>query len=180
MPLDDALLIGSAKMISLELGSLDDLPIELRDTVANVYYRFLKPSAQENSGDLLADLEKHGREHARKISDGQHIGDMIKALRAMRDEEAGKARGGELVIYELFAQVMVDELKYQISNASKKSAVRRWIERQFKVSDDIPNLYVLMGCALQRRIDHRAWLTEQQNLPRNGRQFLGNNDHHRN
>jgi len=140
--------------IRKELGTLDDIPYELANTVANIYYRFFalasevkdKPkegwmlTAIKRSGDLERGLAHFIDDYARIESDLKSAPKFINGLRAIDKSKEPK-------LYRYTVDFILDCLKYNIPNATKKTAIRRKIERKFrkKYVKEIPNLIDLMG-----------------------------------
>ena len=140
MSVDQRALHKAAEEIFTTLGPLNDLGAELSNTVANVYYRFHLTA--ENSDGALGinsddDMSSSFLDAMGAISKTyvQHndIGDMIKKLRESR---AQNPSNGEFLITNA-----LDELKYDIKNADKKSLIRRSIERRFCKVDEMAGLY---------------------------------------
>lgn len=143
------------KAIHMDLGPLDDLPHELANTVANVYYRYfnhtvdMMKQAANNPGwipkqvkretDMLAGLTSFMEDTARFMSDLKTVSKFIKALR-----EIDKHR--EPNPYQLAVEFILDCLKYDIKDAHKKTGLRRMIERKFRNArvQEIPNLVDLL------------------------------------
>ena len=145
MSVDQRALHIAAQEIFTILGPLNDLGAELSNTVANVYYRFHLTQNMENpdgvlgvkSGKDVSDISSYflnamgamGKTYAQH----RHIGDMIKSLREARAQNAS--------IGEFLIARALDEFKYNIKNADKKSLIRRSIERSFCKVDEIAGLY---------------------------------------
>mgnify|MGYP001132313716 CR=1 FL=1 len=154
-----------------KLGSLDDLPHELANTVVNIFYRYFEvcvgwagtksggpPGGSRHGGD------KAGLEEKAFMFDGS---DTIGSLysRAKRDHEAienmryhlrqsenivrmvkalrGIDREREPRAYEAKTKYILDMMKYKIKDANKKSDIIRDIERDLNRNavDEIPDLH---------------------------------------
>jgi hypothetical protein len=140
MSVDERALHEAAQELFTTLGSLNDLGAELSNTVANVYYRF-HLMAQDSDGvpgvksddDMSADFLDAMGAISKTYVQHNDIGDMIKSLREARAQNAS--------IGELQITHALDEFKYNIKNADKKSLIRRSIERRLCKVDEIAGLY---------------------------------------
>jgi hypothetical protein len=143
MRLDHRALQDAADDLFSTLGALDDLGPELSNTVANVYYRFhLMSRSLTNPTDALGvprgqDMASTYRNvmgsTGRAVSEYQFIAGMISSLRQTRAQNAA--------IGEYLVRHAIDQLKYRIPNANKKTPIRRAIERQFRSVDEVAGLY---------------------------------------
>jgi len=139
--------------INQNLGRLDDLPYELANTVANIYYKFFLflmklsedaegnpgwiPRQMKQSSDWVSGFENFIDEYAIVKSDIESIKESIVALREIdRDAEPN--------LYSYTVEFLLDCYKYNIPQAYEKSPIRRKIERKFKKPDEIPNLIELI------------------------------------
>jgi len=138
-------------VIRKNLGTLDDLPRELANTVANVYYRCLKlsgdvaaqakgnpgwrPPSSENDSGLKDSLVTFMHALSSCMTDSQSVKGFIDALR-------GIDRNQQPHLYAYTVEFILDCLKYDIPNASEKSSLRRRFERLFRKGKvkEIPNL----------------------------------------
>ncbi len=126
--------------INEEIGTLRDLPRELANTVANLYYK---------DACLYLDLLNKGPYAAFHSSKPimEYIDDtldsicmqpsvpkLIKHLRELKNTQ----------IYDYTVELFLDAFKYKIKNVAKKSALRRRIERYFYKPDEILNLVDLI------------------------------------
>jgi hypothetical protein len=152
--LDLEVLRLAADGLHADFGDLSDLPKELANTLANVYYRFfmLAPSAtgqtmEERAMDLQREMLRQGDalEGYKKLMNSmaateagfRFAKDFIKAVRGARGKTPDFSR--YLIVLTL------DILKYDIDNANTKTPLRRAIERKFKKVDEIPDLLDIMG-----------------------------------
>jgi hypothetical protein len=124
------------------LGALDDLGPDLADTVANVYYRYaLVTGTVSNLALALGTGEGDNLEAEIGIImvQQEYIDEMIQAVR--------RAGHGTRVAkrMKLFT---LDTVKYRIANASKKSAIRRAVERRLANVGEIAGLYERMRVLL--------------------------------
>lgn len=139
------------KAIFKDLGSLDDLPYELANTVANVYYRYINhavdvmkrkannpgwiPKEMKRETGMMEGLTSFLEDSTRVKSDLESVPKFIESLR-----EIDKHKQANL--YQFTVEFILDCLKYDIKDAHKKTRLRRMIERRFKKSKvrEIPNL----------------------------------------
>ena len=141
--------------IKKDLVSLDDLPYELANTVANVYYRYFNqavdvakqaannpgwiPKQMKRETDMLSGLTSFLEDSARFKNDLETAPKFIETLR-----EIDKHKQPNL--YQLSVDFILDCLKYDIKDASKKTGLRPMIERKFSKAKEreIPNLIDLL------------------------------------
>lgn len=140
---DERALRAAAQDIFTSLGPLNDLGAELSNTVANIYYRFhVMSQNMANPGDALG--VKPGKDMPSNfvnltvamgtvMNEYKFIAKMIGSLREARSQSS--SIGDFLITHAL------DEFKYHIKNAYKKSLIRRSIERPFCKVDEITGLY---------------------------------------
>jgi len=122
-----------------DLGTLEDLPYELANTIANVYYRaFYKaahvftyrrhfPKSVGNLRPRRIDEKKNFRGEGFRLfrSEFQAVADFVGEVRAI-----DKTVYPDL--YWFAVKFILDCLKYNIQNVGKKTELRRVIERQLK------------------------------------------------
>jgi len=143
------------RAISNDLGSLDDLPYELANTVANVYYKYFNhtfevmrqaannpgwiPKEMKRETDLRVGLLSFLEDSARVMSDVEAVPGFIELLRKI-----DKRRQPNL--YQNRVELILDCLKYDIKDAHKKIGLRRMIERKIRKAtvQEIPNLVDLL------------------------------------
>ena len=132
-------------MIKADLITLNDLPRELANTIANVHYKFAlgfleldhmrqSESVHRSFDDFKASITAN----VESVSDTGMACDMVRSLREM-----DKIKDPNL--YQYSVEFILDLLKYKIDNAEHKTGIRRIIERKFKIPDEIPNLIDLMN-----------------------------------
>jgi hypothetical protein len=124
------------------LGTLDDLGPELADTVANVYYRYALATGTVSNLALAlgtADGDELTAEIGVIIAQQEYVDDMVKAVRRAGHKPQTVARMKRLAL---------DTLKYRISDVSRKSGLRRAIERWFANVREIAGLYEMMRMPL--------------------------------
>jgi len=140
--------------LAADLGLLDDLPPELANTVANVYYNYweralvlgsMESRAPAPAG-LRSDAEGFLDAYQQSLKTGPNIivnylftGDFVRNIRELRSKHPE-----ELEIYDYMVQLTLDNLKYDINNANKKSPIRRNLERRFKKPSERAGLYARM------------------------------------
>jgi hypothetical protein len=119
------------------LGTLDDLGPELADTVANIYYRYAL--AASTVSDLTLALGIRGDDLTEEIgvimAQQEYVDYMIQAVRRA---------GRDPALRERMKLLTLDTLKYRLVNPTKKSAVRRAVERRFAKVREITGLYQRM------------------------------------
>jgi hypothetical protein len=127
-------------VIRKNLGTLDDLPRELANTVANVYYRFLNlgadmaarrkqnpgwlPPHSGNEGGLKESLVTFMHTASSCITDSESVKGFIEGLR-------GIDKNSQPRLYDDTVEFILDCLKYNIPNICEKSLLRRRFERHF-------------------------------------------------
>jgi hypothetical protein len=128
----------AAENLSRSLGTLDDLGAELADTVANIYYRYALVTGTVS--DLVLALGTAAGDNVTEeigviMAQQEYVDDMIRAVRrARRDTQ----------LAERMKLLTLDTLKYRIADPSKKSAIRRALERRFARVNEIKGLYSRM------------------------------------
>ncbi|MDM7987105.1 MAG: hypothetical protein QUS13_07225 [Smithella sp.] len=141
--------------IRKDLGSLDDIPHELANTVANVYYRYFNqefdvmkqgsknpfwiPKQVKRQPDLLTGFTSFVEDTAKFTSDFKVAPKSIQGLREIDKRSQPNA-------YQFAVDYILDCLKYDIKDAHKKIGLRRMIERKFSKANkrEIPNLIDLL------------------------------------
>lgn len=154
MPKQDVLEMCE-KEIRKDLGNLDDLPYELTNTVANVYYRYFDqafditkrannnpgwiPKEMKRGADIFEGLSSFLEKTAKIKSDFKKLPTFIEGLREIDKHEQPK-------LYQFTVDFILDCLKYDIKDAHKKTGIRRMIERKVRKGKvhEIPNLVDLL------------------------------------
>ena len=169
--IDDDVLRDATHSLHLHFGSLMDLPEELRNTLASVYYEVHWLRRGEGAMPLVAHLPSQ-KDPRRKLDaamkqaflrTGQYsIADtLVEAIR-----EANKDTQPRL--YGALVRLALDALKWNIKNSFKKSGLRRSLEKIGKKPvPEVPGLYSRMRQLLfeQERSrstsqdDHTEWIT---------------------
>ena len=136
--LDDKTLQFTKKEIEKDIGTLDDLPHDLANTIANYYYKsneIASGVANQRNIDLRQRLTSYVNEAETVIHWIKIIPELIKGLRKID-------RHKQPIAYSYLVNYLLDVLKYNIPNASKKSHIRRQFERLFRGQriTEIPDL----------------------------------------
>ena len=148
MPSKEALKMAE-DYIKSQLGTLSDLPKQLANTIANVYYKFaldflemsenskreyfVPKSMNRKTGDLGELLKDFMANQAKISSDVEAAPKFVKGLREIDKYKQPK-------LYKYSVEFILDCLKYNIEKPQNKSGARRTIERKFKTVNEIPNL----------------------------------------
>lgn len=137
--------------INQKLGSLDDIPSELQNTIANLCYKFAvqQINREANPNGFPIDIFKTGN-----FADGllTYIKDANFLINVMKDipdlineyRKVLKTKGQKEI--DLVTFTFLCMWKYRISNVPDKTYLRLKIETTLrrKKIDEIPNLYRLM------------------------------------
>jgi hypothetical protein len=156
------------KAIRKNLGDLDDLPYELANTVANVYYKYFDhavdvmkraannpgriPKEMKRETDMLEGLTSFVENTAIFESDFEAVPNFIEGLREIDKHEQPNLYQYtvdfilDCLKYDITVDFILDCLKYDIKDAHKKTGLRRMIERKIKKRkvQEIPNLIGLL------------------------------------
>ena len=136
----------AAKLIECSIDTLDDMPTELANTIANIYYKFALLSIE--SEEMPFPFGKApGRDSREKMNNYVEYSIKVKAefeavpkfVQVLR--ECKKNNSPE---YDGILHFVLDNLKYNIKNATFKSLIVRKMERPFKKVDEIEGLVDLM------------------------------------
>ena len=131
------------------MGTLDDIPYELANTIANIYYRFhvieVSLANSQSIPSIIDDrnifdgLKSFSYEFEKVLAVKEIIPDTVKTLRQID-------RAKQPNLYKALVNFILDQWKYDIRNAHKKIGIRRRIERIFKKKHvrEIPNLIDLI------------------------------------
>ena len=149
-PIHPEAIKAAREMIKADLGGIADLDEELRNTIANTYYRichlrleldskFASPHMIALEGDLAKGLDKFSREWALLEAGAKFLPEIIHELRDF-------AERGDRAAYRNSRQKTLDTFKYRIPDLPHKSPFRVSIERQCYATkvDEIPNLWRLL------------------------------------
>ena len=143
--IDDDVLRDATHSLHLHLGSLMDLPEELRNTLASVYYEVHWLRRKEETMPLVAHLPpqrdpKKYLDAAMKQAflrvDQYRMADTLVEVVREANKDSQPRLHGALV------QLALDELKWNIKNSFKKSELRRSLEKMGKKPvPEVPGLY---------------------------------------
>jgi hypothetical protein len=150
------------KGIRERLGSLDDLPHELANTVANIYYKMFYINIdweQQKANPTLPEGVKEQFEKdpntdifkasSKYIEESFLIKHYFKGINGWIDNlrELKRRQPNNHQDYAFIVEIILDQMKYRINNLEKKSLIRRRIERKIKKRkvDEIPNLIDLLN-----------------------------------
>ena len=146
--IDDDVLRDAAQSLHLHLGSLMDLPEELRNTLASVYYEVHWLRRGEGAMPLVVHLPRQ-RDPRKQLDvamkqaflrvDQYRMADTLVEAIWEADKETQPRLHSALV------QLALDELKWNIKNSFKKSELRRSVEKMRKKPvPEVPSLYSRM------------------------------------
>lgn len=142
--IEDNLLERIGSRIYGDLGMIDDIPLELSNTVANIYLRNCSlfdskgyiPKTKLKDEGLMSQLENFAHNYAEIVADKDFIKNAIMELRKIDKYKMPKE-------YNVAVDFILDICKYNIKNSETKLFILRKIERKFKKShvNEIANLY---------------------------------------
>ena len=140
-----ALIKATEQRILNELGSLRDLPIELANTVANIYYRYCQLFERMDGKDDGSIIEKIARsqEMARTYHTLMHqAAEIVLDYENSRKLINSLRKNGNNHPYYINeeSQIALDVLKYHIPGAQKKSNFRRRFARRFSKVEEVNSL----------------------------------------
>jgi hypothetical protein len=170
MSIDENILRMCKSAIRQNLGSLEDLPVEVANTVANIYYRSYELSMGWTSSKSSNGEGQIPVEDLEAPNGGKELSTSLKAAMASFDkmknekEIVSKIRDSfrsmnninkminalrafnkteEPLEYKKLVEDILDIMKYNIKDVHKKTPVIREIERMLKGEDldEIPSLY---------------------------------------
>ncbi len=141
------------ELIAKNLGTLDDLPRELANTIANIFYKFaistlemlemkkrggMTPKSMSREiGDLQQLFEKYMKSQAEIQADVEAAVKFVKNLREI--DKTNKPN-----LYQASVEFILDCLKYNIKKPQNKSESARKMERNLKEISEIPSLIDLI------------------------------------
>ncbi len=137
MNIDKRILAKAASELHQDVGSLRDFPAELRNTIASLYYehRWFQLSQEPSNGH--PSWTKHVMI---RMGHYELVPELVKSMREIR-------RDDELV-FEMTVGTTRDLLRYNLKDATRKSAARRAVEKIFrKPYFEVPGIYDLTGRA---------------------------------
>ncbi len=122
----------SSYFIKNDIDSLNDLPLELSNTVANIYYNAIHQILEEKFNETeLVKIKAEEIEPFLKSKENHFLDDMelikrmIKSFREIKVNE--KQRDAHFI-----SMLIIDEIKYKIETPHKKSFLLRWCLRFFR------------------------------------------------
>lgn len=134
-------------LVAQDFGQLSDLPIELQNTIANIYYKFaqmmINVERDEQMSSVIKSSNNFRKGFKNYIRDSTFLIESKKSLPSiisdLRNEVLEKNDKKE-ISFTIF--VLLSIFKYRIDNVMKKSAMRVQLERWFKSFsvDEISNL----------------------------------------
>lgn len=135
----------ATEAIKQNLGSLDDLPDELANTIANIYYRAGQIVLEDrSSGSLIESMKKTPRldELTRGYIRGVSTLEKLKVVPGMVADLRSINKETHPNMYAMTWNLMLDVLKYDIENAMNKPEIWRRVERLFRrhTTKEIPRL----------------------------------------
>jgi hypothetical protein len=141
-PVEAAKAVEKARaMILRDYGTLDDLPAELQDTIAHIYYQISVSMQWGDGGGFangLAGMAEMAEEAAFHVATVKHLPNMIRAVR--EDVIPSGNREGAETIFEY----CILAFKYRIPNVNKMSSLMARIRKRFytKYANEIrPGFY---------------------------------------
>jgi hypothetical protein len=149
-PINKEALSKAGQMMKRDFGEdISDLPQEIRNTLANIYYEFSclvirsesgqHPEAMLKARGFMEGLKKFAEENA-------FLRSAVDALPTIISEMRKLARAGNRKGYDLSVRLLLDTFKLRIPDMDKKSVLRVTIERPFYSSKvrEIPDLWKLI------------------------------------
>ncbi len=117
------------------VGLVEDFPTELQNSLANVFYKFYA-SAADGPGYTAREFMLNVKEAVKSTADFEGIMTWIKAVRYAKEKDVR--------LFQILVRMAIDDFTYGIRNVTKKSGIRRAVERLFKRNSDIPGLYAYL------------------------------------
>ena len=134
-PIDETVLEEAAHDLHHHHGSLMDLPEELRNTIASVYYEVHWMRRHEGAMPLVAHLPpRKDRGELLDAAMKQFILRMghYQLLSTYVDIVRGSDKEAQSNLYAMLTRAVIDALKWNIENALEKSEFRRSLEKLIK------------------------------------------------
>jgi len=135
-------------LLAEEIGYITDLPKEMQNTIANMYYKtalFMHeheqgkglPSSVSESKDIVKGIKHFFDDMAHFTASRKYLPGIISSIRELKSQ-------GEQEEYELAVFIWLCHNKYRISDALNKSEMRLKIEKKLRQSkvDEIKGLYL--------------------------------------
>ncbi len=175
---DTEILTMTAALIRERIGSISDLPDEMGNTIANVYYRLcmeLQRSSPEQvspsptkASDLLDTLTSNARQTAHLIAAARAVPEMVSGFREIDPFRQPNARKAALDLF-------LDLFKYNIPNAHKMVGLRRMIGRSCRKPNEIPGLNALISAQMTQStpslFQHQYHHQEFETIPLDNSEF---------
>lgn len=136
MPNEECIRLAEEAILT-QMGRLEDLPRELSNFIANVYYKFFEMDQSLDEKSL--NVKESSSHNYSKVSGLiEYLPAAINDLRKLNNDPPA---------YQAMADFWLDNWKYDIVNAHRKSKLRRTIERALRRNRfrEIPNLIDLMN-----------------------------------
>jgi hypothetical protein len=142
-PIVEDALVWAAMSLQQDLGDIGDLPHDLQNTTANIYYRYAYHivmgllTFQDGISDDL--IENFQYIQTKTVNLGLAKNDVMcikECISALRDID----KNSQPNTYKYAVQITLDNLKYNIPGWWKKTGIRRWMERMFIKPNEIPEL----------------------------------------
>jgi|SRR5882724_5215455 len=129
MTREDAYKLGMVtySAVKSQLGLLGDLPYELANSVANIYWRYFEGAMDSAPPMSMEEMDI-------RTSQFNAISGVISEFRRLQGKGVTKNDRDAIAFY------FVNMCKYRITGADKKTPIRCMIERRFRKSYDIPDL----------------------------------------
>lgn len=149
---EDQILKLTYHYITKRFKSIEDLPEELGNTLANIYYHDIEigiktlkefnsdhPFFNQEDTDYDKKLDMLKSAKPDTLNNIKTINRMIDSYREIKAAEKPSAS-------KFIAQLILDTMKYDIKDAPGKSELRRWFERIQKKKNvrEIPNLFTII------------------------------------
>lgn len=128
----------AAAMLRDDFGALDDFPDDVANTVSNYCYRWILLRSEPALPRIIVQPPKMMDAHQDEIAWRLDcFPEELARLRSIRRSNGERAFSHACALF-------VDKYKYGIADADRKSGLRRKIERIFKRTGEMRELYGLM------------------------------------
>ncbi len=140
----------AASELYRDLGNLRDFPSDLRNTIGSLYYEYWW---FQTTDDLSSGHPSWPKQVVIRMSLYQIVPDLVKNMRGVRRTKELITHRQRRLSPELLFNIMVgttkDMLRYDLKFVSRKSVVRRAVEKAFKKPFyEVPGVYNLIENAL--------------------------------
>ena len=134
MKVDKKIIEKAASELLSDLGSLSDLPAELRNTIASLCYEYWWFRTTQNESTGHPDWVVHA---ATRMGQYEMVPTMVKLMRETRAKHS--------LGFEMMVGATRDFLRYNIQDVAGKSAARRSMEKLFrKPFHEVPGIYAIL------------------------------------